>query len=356
MKAYRVCLSLVSLILISSGCADFSKTPNINTQKPFSSVDSKSTLNTEIASRTVLPEPSIKPTGSSAIVNETEFNEDNIAQYLQFGTSFENVEKKLNDFKIPITDETTGDTPGWWDISTQEFTLNFDSENKLYSIWTSKLGTAKGLKIGDSLDTMHQLYGKESEYNELKKEYVYHYGDNLLSFYFGDDNTVNGWGLFTNIWNKPYEDGTTPDLGEGNSAVFNEENFMRNFPFGMSRAAVEKKLTELGVRITWVLFEDANDMDYWEIDTDHASFFVDGIIDRLNCIKVVGWDTAKGLKKGDTVKRLHQLYGKEHQYNKDFNGYKYKLKGYEFEVEFEGRNEQGADAVSSWWVYSNSQN
>jgi hypothetical protein len=377
MKTFRVSIALIILLMLSSGCAANSILPTATTQSPYIKPNTTTTSHAENetsgmispapsvgetdANETALPTPSKKLTDDSPGV--VRFNEDNLLQYFQFGMSYSDVQKRLKDLKIWTTQERENDNePGWSNISTDNMDFNFDSKNQLYLIGVSDYPhisnweTAKGLKIGDSLEQLHFLYGKEDELDELHSEYIYYKNGYMLSIRVSSVNgiqKVDGWSFFVNIWNEPSISNLAPGQAEGDFIAFNEDNFLKTFPFGMSHKNVEKKLNDLGVRITWVISEDANDDRYWEIDTDHVSFYVDFYTDGLDFIEVKGWDTAKGLKEGDSIKRLHQLYGKEYQYDKDDNAYIYKMRGYRFRVNFVTDNTKGAETVSEWFVYNN---
>lgn len=371
MKSFQCFAVLTILALLSSSCTA-SSTSNIS-QSPNTSLNSTATsravangmitsapsIGKNNSNETILPAPSPEFT-DSITPDSVRFSEDNLLQYFQFGMSYNDVEKRINDLKMCITqdssDSSNDDKPGWWGISTYNVDFCFDSKNKLYLVGvrdclhTSNWETAKGLQIGDSLEKLQLLYGKEDEFDEIHNEYIYYKKGFMFSVSM-NSGVVDGWSFFINILNNPTKQSMMTGQAEGDSIVFNEDTFMKIFPFGMGHKDVEKKLNDLGVRITGMLFEDANDNDYWIIDTDHVSFCIDYYTDRLDFIDVKGWNTAKGLKEGDSIKRLHQLYGKESE--KDDNTYIYKKRGYKFRVDFTVDNSQEAETVSEWYVYNN---
>jgi len=59
--------------------------------------------------------------------------------------------------------------------------------------------------------------------------------------------------------------------------------------------------------------------------------------------------TTKGLKKGDTLERMHKLYGKENSYDKGWDMYVYKMKKCNFGVIYNLSNTD--NTVDSWTIF-----
>jgi len=358
MKVFKACISFIILILLCSSCSITSSHPIDRSATPFVEGTNSSVVITPTPSdqTTALPNPSIEPLGTNSADNAGLFNEDNFTQYFQFGMSRRDAEKELDKLKISWSESMyksdEGDAPpdlpeGFWDVTGDGFTLRFNAKNLLYYIDTKVFNTSNGLCIGDSPETMRQLYGQEDELNE--DEYVYHKNGYYFAVDMNDDNRVWSWNVFIDIWNGPidFKPSTTATLpGSDDPIQFNEYNFTDYFHFGMRESSVIKELNKLGVRIV---------IDYLGIETDHIWFGFDN--DRLAYIQVRGWKTAKGLNTGDSGDKLYQLYGKENRFgdnSADEKEYIYDLKGYSLEVRVDNwyTHVYGVDC----WLVSNNKN
>lgn len=269
--------------------------------------------------------------------------------------SSDNVKRNLKELKINILDENMAvydcEHGSGFQVITAELakdtdTVSFymDNKDRLYMM-SGVCGTAKGLRRGDSLDRMHALYGTENEIDEvqyqcLTRDFIYYRNGYLFSVNTSanpqrTDYTVDGWSVFVDIWNDPgYFGAAQPQEFHGDDPIrFTEDNFTQYFHLGMTRKAVTAMLTSLGVRITNER-DTAEKADNWFVYTDHIRFDFD-THGKLCAIYVKGWDTAKGLKQGETKDRLRALYGKESKIYGVRNEYIYQKRGYKFAVFFD---------------------
>jgi hypothetical protein len=323
-----------------------SPTATIGTPIPTESFKPTATVNNHPSeSPSDFPTSSIQPTASADSVM---INEQN---YFKFGMSRNSVKKELKKLGIKISDEGSASEEfqapdGFYTISTDKMEFDFNDQNQLYSITLSDGETLKGLKIGDPAEEIQQIYGKPDEIqfyiNSLS--YMYHCGGYMFSVGIDTKNdTVSVWSIFLNIWNDANSYGITNAMyGSDDSIQFNEENFSKLFTFGMSRKALESKLTGLGIRIDSETYDQMNDADIWGLQTDHVLFGFDK--GGLCTVYAQGWETAKGLQIGDSIEKLHQLYGQE---NSIEDGYIYNLKGYKFDVSFDKNN-----GLDSWLLFT----
>lgn len=150
----------------------------------------------------VTPEASITPSTGDGKVLINENDEDCI---LQLGLTRNEVKSRLAEANIAITNEYEGQDDdykpdGLWVIYTEDVELDFDIDNKLSKIFVNNnINTTKGLKIGDSLEDMHTLYGQEDSYYKGWDMYIYDMGSYNFGIIYnlGDsDNKVDAWTIF----------------------------------------------------------------------------------------------------------------------------------------------------------------
>lgn len=337
MKSYRALVAICLFILMVGGCA----VHPAQTVAPTKAVTAPAPTFTPVAATTAQPEPTATTTTGFS------FNEENFLQYFQFGMTSDKVKSVLDSLHInysKTTDTSDDNVPvGSWALSNDQMSFDFDSNNQLYSIDFNNIVTAKGLEYGDTVEKIHQLYGKEDELY-LPGTYIYNRDGYHLSINVdtgnANNNGVNGWSISVDIFNFPdifkngYNSGSVKNLTGDARIQFNENNFQKYFKFGMSKKQIEKKLTDLGIRITQETADLELDSKYYTINTDHIQFIIEYYSGRLVEIDVTGLETAKGLKEGDSLKRLHQLYGKEYRYDSSNSSYAYKKDGYYFTVYF----------------------
>lgn len=86
---------------------------------------------------------------------------------------------KLSELKIAIIKEYEGkddnnNPNGLWIIYTKDFEFYFNIKNQLSQVYiNSDLPTNAGLKKGDTLQKMHDLYGIENSYDSGWGIYIY---------------------------------------------------------------------------------------------------------------------------------------------------------------------------------------
>jgi len=132
-----------------------------------------------------------------------------------------------------------------------------------YFIWTIiiacfliddlSFNTAKGLQPGDSIEQCMLCLVKKMSMT-LYKTSMYMIELSILIIFNADtrEDKIDLCSISVNRWNSPdifTLQRTSETLHADNIIQFNEDNFSKYFKFGMSKQAVEKKLTELGVRI-----------------------------------------------------------------------------------------------------------
>lgn len=374
MKAFGVCASCVVVMLLCSGCLPSSSSPKNTMQTPLTE-GTTVTPSAADSAREASPSPAVvagkggataaptaTPTQTDAPYNTLRFDEDNVTRYFQFGMSGSAVKARLKELRIGISEEVKDPemTEVYLRIDTANVTFYFDDKNELIEMTVSDSyyfkdwKTAKGLKIGDSLETLHRLYGKEDEFDACYNNYIYYMNGYMFSINVGkegDAQTVTGWRFFVNIHNGPSRSNLDPKLAEGNWLNLDEDNILKMFPFGMHRQDLINLLIRQGVRISDVRCVEANDIADWYVDTDHVSFSGDADSDRLDYIEVVGWDTAKGLKKGDSIQRLQQLYGKRYTRDPDTGAYIFRKREYQFSVTLADDRSDPEGVVYAWRVF-----
>lgn len=354
MKTMRTCIA--ALVLVSL-CAACSASPVHSTAVLASSVQTAMRtdaplLPTPSTAITAMPALSDMPTPTNA---PGLLNEDNFTQYFQFGMSRRDAKKELDNLRIKWSEsmyKSDEDVPpdfpeGFWDVTGDGITLKFNNKDQLYYLETTVFDTSRGLCIGDSLDTMHELYGQEDEENG--GEYIYHKNGYYFAVDVDENNVVFFWNVFVDIWNGASDSIPSPTTtlpGSDDVVKFNENNVTDYFHFGMSKSSIKKELNKLGVRI---------DIDYLDIETDHMILAFDD--NHLAYIQVNGWETAKGLNTGDSEDKLYQLYGKENRFGDDTpdeKEYIYDLKGYSLIVRVDNcyTHVYGVDC----WIVSNNKN
>lgn len=129
---------------------------------------------------------------------------------------------------------------------------------------------------------------------------------------------------------------------------------------GLSRADVKSKLAELKMLVTKEV--EGQDDNYkpngiWSIYSNNIlfSFNSHDQLEKISIGDVYGVSvnadmaTQKGLKKGDTIEKMHKLYGTEASYDKNWNMYIYKMKNCNFGVTV-GSN-KNAGIVTGWEIY-----
>ena len=121
---------------------------------------------------------------------------------------------------------------------------------------------------------------------------------------------------------------------------------------GMTMEKVKSILKETNVIITKKYQgEDDNNKPngYWIWDTKDVQLLFD--LDK--CLYEIdvysNLPTALGLRKGDTLQKMHALYGKENKYDKAWDMYIYKIKNHNFGVVFNLDNDDGK--VSGWELF-----
>jgi len=226
------------------------------------------------------------------------------------------------------------------ELITDYGSFKINEDDKLYSIQIANAATAKGLKPGNSLDTIKLLYGNEDEHemcatDYTDEEYIYHMDGYMFAIGVSkkEGEKVVCWRVFVNNWNNPNFFSAGPDeltdYAGDESLGINESNFQSMFSFGMKRSSVIKKLSKLGVRIAGV-GDDGLDDGNCSIFTDHINFQFSKDTAKLNGIHFFGLETAKGLKIGDSIETLYQLYGEPEVPDEMYNTYE--MNGYWFKV------------------------
>jgi hypothetical protein len=107
-------------------------------------------------------------------------------------------------------------------------------------------------------------------------------------------------------------------VSTSDSISFDEDELLKDFPFGMDGKDMEKELTKLGIGFSqdvqpdgeapegFSLIIPADDFDFVFHMDDH---------NRLFSIDDLSFATAKGLQPGDTIEQMRALLGKEDEYD-----------------------------------------
>jgi hypothetical protein len=349
MRSIRFGAALAIFMAFCSGCAVHSSRPTelpttINsTLAPTETIEVVSPAPTAKVPLTATPSPAVETTEAAtaspspiskpkktAMVKQSVvfpglFTEENFSEYFHFGMSIADVEQILKGSKVEIEDKRKDNDKlnFLWTIYTENMEFYFDRNNRLYEIDAINCDTANGIHIGDSDRMIHRSYGTED---------INYYGQYIYSkngYYFSIhtfDSYIDRWSVFIDAWNMPNalsgSDGYKMPKGD-NSIQFNEDNFTNHFHFGMTRQDIEKELTKHGVLIIDEYEgqeDDESPDDRWVICTEHASFCFDEE-NHMMCIYGGFWETAKGLKIGDSPEMVRQLYGDEYEVESFWSGY-----------------------------------
>jgi|GEM_PF-4617944 hypothetical protein len=205
----KVIIIFAIISIIFSGCtSNYSNTMGYTSNEDKEVTPSTTSKLKETTKPTIMPtieltkDITITPTGINSYTLINEYNE-NCA--LLLGSSRSQVKSKLKELNIPIIKEYEGtddnDNPdGVWIIYTKNLELDFNIDNKLNQVFiNSILPTSLGLKKGDTLQKMHDLYGKENSYDRGWGMYIYKMKTCNLGIIYnlGDNNnTVDSWTIF----------------------------------------------------------------------------------------------------------------------------------------------------------------
>lgn len=124
-----------------------------------------------------------------------QFNEENFSNLFKFGISRKELKKKLIGLGIRIDLEEQ--YVDGWGIDTDHVNFSFDNKQHLVSVCVSGWGTAK-LKIGDSIEKLHQSYGKEDRlidnnvFRYYKQGYIF---ETLFNNLDSDDLGLSSWNI-----------------------------------------------------------------------------------------------------------------------------------------------------------------
>lgn len=194
MKIKTITLIICCFIVFLTSCGIFSKDSKDNR------IQNISPVNKDTSNASTVPENTAAPAISNSIPLINEYNE-NCA--LQLGLSREKVKLKLKELKIEIAKEYEGkddnDNPnGLWFIYTKDLELCFNIENQLSQVYINgNLPTKAGLKKGDTLQKMLDLYGKENSYDSGWGMYTYKMKNCSFGIiYDTGNNTVDSWTIF----------------------------------------------------------------------------------------------------------------------------------------------------------------
>lgn len=190
MRQYFIAIILVSALLLA-GC---NNTSNQNLQ----GTDLPNKQNTQVSP--VSNTGTNSSQNKSIIVNE-QANEEKGIFYL--GMSRQDVLSALKSMKIDISNEVEITShPDAWNFGNKllfagGYSFEFDKEYKLYEIRVlNDMPTALGLKLGDLIETMENLYGKNYKANHTDNSASYSYliGKQYFWVYF-EKGKVKMWGI-----------------------------------------------------------------------------------------------------------------------------------------------------------------
>ena len=152
-----------------------------------------------------------KPEKYYEIINEKVFF--NKAEYgekgaLYLGMPMEEVERVLNEMNVEILNEIEITShPDDWNYGNKEFWMKdyhieFDKKDNIYEIYVhGNIPTERGLKIGDPIEKMEELYGenykKSTDGGETR--FRYDMGDYKFWGIFSEDNKLKIWALARNL-------------------------------------------------------------------------------------------------------------------------------------------------------------
>ncbi|MEQ8155561.1 MAG: hypothetical protein ABRQ25_11860 [Clostridiaceae bacterium] len=121
---------------------------------------------------------------------------------------------------------------------------------------------------------------------------------------------------------------TSQDTDESSINIISEENENCVLHLGLTREALKSELSKLNMPILKEYQERDDDNNYngvWVVNTKDFEFSFN-TNDQLNLIFVKSdLPTLKGLKKGDPIVKMHELYGNESYFDRNLDAYVYKM-------------------------------
>lgn len=171
----------------------------------FSCACSQSNINTSQNNLPIPTENNNTTQGSNNSVWPNKFqvlfseNQDQAQKYLfALGMQKSDVQSILKERNIKITlDESHGsDSSSLWGENIQ---LLFDKDEKLKEVFIrNKAESLKGLRIGDNIEHVYELYGKEQQSYDEKDSTIlqYIYTSNFFNICINKDKIVTGMGIY----------------------------------------------------------------------------------------------------------------------------------------------------------------
>ncbi|MEQ8199411.1 MAG: hypothetical protein ABRQ27_15665 [Clostridiaceae bacterium] len=179
------------------------KQPTPDTSQPvineISNTDSLNTASAETNESATTINDSDSDTDKSSINIISEENENCV---LHLGLTREALKSELSKLKIPILKEYQGkddynNYSGVWIVNTENFQFVFNTNNQLNLVFVKgDLPTVKGLKRGDPIIKIHELYGNESYFDRNWDAYVYRMKKCIFGVrydVFSKDNKIYEW-------------------------------------------------------------------------------------------------------------------------------------------------------------------
>lgn len=206
-KRTAIIAVVLALIVCLGGCFGFLPKKAENTPQPSPSASETET----IVSAAPASEPTEQPGNTPEIpVSEIPFDVSGITigegGTFYLGQSFDDVIEKLGELgiddysQIEITNEP--EAWNWGDTVIGSVVAAFSIRETVYTIrvdWLSGIPTAEGLKAGDTLDKMKELYGTEYTayaYGDSGAVYEYTTGNHYFQVFAGnEDNLVQEWAI-----------------------------------------------------------------------------------------------------------------------------------------------------------------
>jgi hypothetical protein len=186
LKKYKIVLPSI-LMLLFVGC-------NTVEKQPANSIPTTKNVDISTTSK------GTDSYNSQIIINEKSMEKTST---FTFDMSKEEVVTKLDKMKVKIINEieitTSKDDPQWGNkqLWTEGLSFSFDKNNRLYDINIhGDLATSLGLKNGDSVEKIEELYGTDYRKNKTNTGFVYEYV--IDKYYFRvlfETEEVTGWGI-----------------------------------------------------------------------------------------------------------------------------------------------------------------